>query len=307
MRIVIGGAGGLIGSALVPHLERAGHVVVRLVRREPAATEVRWDPAAGRLDPAALRGADAVICLNGTGIGDRRWTAKRKAEILASRVDSTSLLAETMAAMPEPPEVFLAGSAIGIYGDRGDEILTETSAPGAPGDFLVDVTRQWEAAAQPAADAGIRTVFLRTGIVLDSGEGALAKMLLPFKLGVGGKLGSGEQWWSHIALEDEVRAVAHLLGSQLSGPVNLTAPHPVTNREFTKVLGEVLHRPTLMTVPRAALGVALGAELAQALAFTSARVLPSRLLGDGFTFRYPQLRAGLEAAVSPGYTARIPA
>ncbi len=166
----------------------------------------------------------------------------------------------------------------------------------------MDVTRQWEAAAQPAVDAGIRTVFLRTGIVLDETEGALGKMLLPFKLGIGGRLGSGSQWWSCIALEDEVGAIAHLLGSRLSGPVNLTAPNPVTNREFTKILGDVLRRPTVMMVPRAALAVALGAELAQALAFTSARVMPSRLLGDGFTFRYPQVRAALENALTPGST-----
>lgn len=297
MRILISGSSGLIGSALRRHLTAHAHDVVRLVRSEPAPGEVRWDPAKGDLDPAAFDGVDAVVNLSGAGVGDRRWTAERKAEIVDSRVNPTRLLAETMADLPQRPAVFLSSSAIGFYGDRGDAVLTESSGPGPANDFLVRVTTEWEAAAEPAVGAGIRTVHLRTGIVLDEGAGALGRMLLPFKLGIGGRLGDGEQWWSWISLDDEIRALTHLLTSPLDGPVNLTAPQPATNAEVTKALGAALGRPTLLPVPGFALDLLLGKELAQALAFTSARVLPERLLADGFEFRHQDLGAGIAAAL----------
>ncbi len=295
MRIVISGSSGLIGTALKAHLRSQGHEVVALVRDEPSAGERRWDPPTGALDPADLVGAGAVINLNGAGIGDERWTPQRKQLILESRTQPTTLLAETMAAMEQPPPVFLSASAIGIYGDRGDAELTEDSELGGEGDYLATVTKAWEAAATATVAAGIRTVFLRTGIVLDQDDGALGRMLLPFKLGIGGRLGSGKQWWSWISVEDEVRAITHLLESELSGPVNLTAPHPVTNAEFTDALGNVLHRPTLLPVPKFALRTLLGGELAEALVFTSARVLPERLLADGFSFSHARVEEALRA------------
>jgi uncharacterized protein (TIGR01777 family) len=298
MRIVISGASGLIGTELRRHLGESGHDVAQLVRRTPAAGQVQWDPASGNLDPAALAGADAVINLGGAGIGDKRLSEERKQLVLSSRVDSTSLLAGTMAAMDAPPPVFLSASAIGFYGDRGDAALDESSPSGAADDFLVHVVEAWESAAQPAAAAGIRTVLMRSGIVLDNDEGALGKMLLPYKLGIGGKLGSGDQWWSWIALQDEVRAISHLLTSALSGPVNLTAPNPVTNKAFVDVLGEVLKRPTVLPVPKFALSALLGSDRADALVFTSAKVLPKKLLEDGFVFDYPELRAALAATLA---------
>ncbi len=300
MRIVISGASGLIGSALRRRLGDGGHEVVRLVRRPPEVGEHQWDPSAGVLDPGALAGAHAVVNLSGAGIGDKRWTEARKKEIYDSRILSTRLLVERMTALDSPPGVFVSASAIGIYGDRGDEKLTEDSAPGPGDDFLVRVTADWEEAARPAADAGIRTVMARTGIVLDRGDGALARMMLPFKLGIGGKLGSGSQWWSWISLVDEVRAIEHVLESDVTGPVNLTAPHPVTNAEFTKALGQVLGRPTFMWVPRFALDVLLGSELAESSAFTSARVIPQKLLDDGFTFEHDVVKGALEAALDQG-------
>lgn len=293
MRILISGSSGLIGTALIDRLRRQGHEVVPLVRSNPDPGEAVWDPSSGRLDPTVFDGIDAVINLNGVGVGDARWTDDRKQLILDSRTGPTGLLATTLAGLASPPSVFLSASAIGIYGERGDEVLTERSAPGPQDDFLVRVTEAWEAAATPAAAAGIRTVTLRTGIVLDEDGGALGRMLLPFKLGIGGRLGSGKQWWSWIGLEDEVRAIIHLLTSELAGPVNLTAPQPVTNREFTDALGEALHRPTVLPVPRFALEALLGRELANAVAFTSARVLPERLLDDGFQFTHEEVEAAL--------------
>lgn len=297
MRILISGSSGPIGSSLRRHLTDLGHDVVRLVRSGPVTGSSRWDPAAGELDPAAFDGVDAVVNLSGAGVGERRWTPERKAEIMDSRVKSTALLAETMAGLATPPRVFVSGSAIGYYGHRGDELLTESSGPGAGDDFLVQVTTAWEAAAEPAAAAGIRTAVIRTGVVLDAGSGALGKMLLPFKLGIGGRLGPGGQWWSWISLDDEVRAITHLLTSPLSGPVNLTAPEPATNAEVTEALGSALRRPTALPVPGFALDLLLGRELAQALAFTSARVVPEALLADGFEFRHPELAAGIAAAL----------
>ncbi len=297
MRILISGSSGLIGTALRSHLADSGHDVVRLVRSNPRQGEHEWDPAAGRLDPAAFAGVRAVINLSGAGIGDRRWSPERRKEIMNSRVESTRLLAQTMAALASPPAVFVSGSAIGFYGDRGDAVLTEASGSGPADDFLVQVATAWEAAAQPAVDAGIRTVLARTGIVLDASSGALGKMMLPFKLGVGGRLGRGDQWWSWISLIDEVRAITHLLTSELAGPVNLTAPEPVTNAVMTKALGAVLRRPTVLPVPGFALELLLGKEEAEALVFTSARVVPQRLLDDGFEFSHPDVASGLTASV----------
>jgi uncharacterized protein (TIGR01777 family) len=302
MKIVITGASGLIGSTLVHHLTSSEHEVLQLVRREPATgSHARWDPDAGVLDPSLLEGAHAVINLSGAGIGDKRWSDQRKRLVLESRTRTTSLLAETIAAMDQRPAVLINASAVGFYGDRGDEELTEDSGPGPETDFLTHVVREWERATTPAEEAGTRVVHLRTGIVLDTGGGLLGSvlglpfgLLLAFKLGVGGRVGSGTQWWSWVAIEDEVRAIEHLLASHLSGPVNVTAPNPVTNAEFTKVLGAVLRRPTVIPVPRFALRGLLGGELAEALAFTSARVLPNRLVADGFEFTYPDLQPALE-------------
>jgi uncharacterized protein (TIGR01777 family) len=296
MKIVLSGAGGSIGTALHVRLIDLGYEVIRLVRSDVGPGEARWDPAGGVLDPALLEGAGAVISLNGAGIGDKRWSEERKRLIVESRTEPTRLLAETMAKLDAPPGVFLSASAIGVYGDRGNEELTEASATGDPGDdFLVEVAAAWEEAAVPAVEAGIRTVWLRTGIVLDAGGGALGRMLLPFKLGIGGRLGSGRQWWSWITLEDEVRAIIHLLDSSLDGPVNLTAPNPVKNRDFTAALGDALNRPTMLPVPKLALEAILGADVAKAIVFRSALVLPERLLSDGFEFTSPTIDAALQS------------
>ena len=297
MRVVISGSSGLIGTALRRQLTDEGHDVVRLVRRLPAEGEARWNPEAGTLDAGALDGADAVINLSGAGIGDKRWTEDRRRVVYESRIGTTRLLAQTIASLSVRPTVFISGSAIGIYGDRDDEVLTEASAPGPADDFLVDLVIDWEAATDPAHEAGVRTVNVRSGIVLDRDEGALGKLMLPAKLGVGGRLGSGRQWWSWISLVDEVRALSHLLGSSLSGAVNVTAPNPATNAELTKALGWALHRPTVLPVPRFALQILLGKERAGALGFTSARVLPERLLADGFTFVHETIGLAMAALV----------
>jgi len=304
MRILIGGSSGLIGSALVAYLRSAGHDVVRLVRWAAGDGDLEWSPSDGFLDPASFVGVDAVVNLGGAGIGDKRWSAERKQLILSSRIDATTLLAETMAQLENPPSAFVSSSAIGFYGERGDEELTEVSPAGPADDFLVQVTTAWEAATAPASAAGIRTAIARHGIVLDASGGALGKMLLPYKLGVGGKLGNGRQWWSWISLYDEVRALTHLVTGDLAGPVNLTAPNPVTNTELTKALGSVLNRPTLLPTPRFGLELLLGKELAKALVFTSAKVLPQKLLDSGFVFAHSGVVDGLRAALE-GSTAAI--
>ena len=243
MKVIVSGSSGLIGRFLVERLEADGLEVVRLVRRPPVDPgEIAWDPAAGTIDAAGLEGAEAVFHLAGAGIGDRRWTQSYKQEILDSRVLGTSLLASTLAGLERKPAVLVSASAIGWYGDRGDEILDETEPQGDG--FLADVTAAWEAAADPAAAAGIRVVHPRTGIVLSKDGGALQRLMLPFKLGAGGRTGPGSQWWSWITRSDEVRALFFLaFSSEMAGPVNLTAPNPVTNREFVDALGAVLHRP----------------------------------------------------------------
>ena len=296
MKIVISGASGLIGTQLVKRLSTNGHDVVRLVRRTAKAGEVQWDPKRGVLDPAALAGVDAVIHLSGAGIGDKRWTNSYRKEIMDSRTLSTALLASTIAGMPTKPTVFLSGSAIGIYGARNDEKLTEVSTHGTS--FLADVCEQWEQAAKPAIDAGIRTVFLRTGIVLSPKGGALKKLLPLFKLGVGGKFGNGKQWQSWISMDDEVGAIEHLLTAPVSGAVNLTAPNPVTNAEFTKVLAGVLKRPAIVPVPTFAPKLILGGELADALLFTGQRVIPAALNASGYTFKHSTLESALRSLLS---------
>ena len=294
MKILITGASGLIGRALTAELTSQGHTVVAAVRRTPkSAEEVQWDPKAGVLDASAFDGVDAVVHLAGAGIGDKRWTNDYKREILESRTLSTRLLATTMASLPNKPRVFLSGSAIGIYGVRGDESLDENATLGDG--FLADVCKQWEAAAAPAVEAGIRTVYLRTGIVLSKNGGALKKQLPIFKLGAGGKFGNGKHWQSWISITDEVNAIIHLLTSQLSGPVNLTAPEPVTNAGFAKELGRAVSRPAVLPIPSFGPKLLLGGELADALLFTGQRVIPSALTRDGFVFTHQTLDAALRA------------
>lgn len=297
MKVIVSGSTGLIGRSLVPSLRESGHDVVRLVRRQPQGVdEIKWNPADGTIDAKGLAGADVVFHLAGAGIGGKRWTESYKREILDSRVLGTGLLASTLAGLDPKPSVMVSASAIAWYGDRGDEILVE-SAPQGNG-FLADVVAAWEAAAQPAADAGIRVVHPRTGIVLSSDSLVIGRLLLPFKLGAGGRMGSGDQWWSWIALDDVVRALTNLaFVSALAGPVNLTAPNPVTNQEFVNAFGSVLRRPTVLPTPSLAIKSILGSELAEALVFQSQRVVPARLLEDGFGFDYPNLREALESAI----------
>lgn len=292
MKILITGASGLIGQALTHTLQAQGHTTVAAVRRAPrGAGEVQWDPKAGVMSASAFDGIDAVVHLAGAGIGDKRWTDAYKREILESRTLGTKLLADTMASLATKPSVFLSGSAIGIYGVRDDTALDEHAETG-PG-FLADVCREWEEAAHPATAAGIRTVLLRTGIVLSTEGGALAKQLPLFKLGLGGRFGNGKQWQSWISITDEVNAIVHLLSSTLSGPVNLTAPNPVTNTEFTRVLGSVVKRPAILPIPSFGPKLLLGGELSDALLFTGQRVVPTALVNDGFKFTHPTLESAL--------------
>ena len=297
MRVGITGASGLIGTALTAHLTSNGHEAVAFVRR-PAASpaQISWDPAAGRLDAKDLDGLDAVVHLAGAGIGDKRWSDSYKREILESRTKSTSLLASRMAELDRKPTAFLSGSAIGIYGVRGDEELGEDAAHGSG--FLADVCKEWEAATEAAEAAGIRTAHLRTGIVLSPEGGALKKQLPLFKFGLGGRFGSGRQWQSWISITDEVRAIAHLLSSSLSGPVNLTAPTPVTNTDFTRILAGVVKRPAMLPIPSFGPKLLLGSELADALLFTGQRVVPNALVKDGFVFAHPTLDVALRNLLS---------
>jgi len=306
MRIVVAGSSGLIGSALVAALEEAGHGVDRLLRPgSPPGRGIAWDPEAAFIDASALEGADAVVNLAGRSIGERRWDRDEKALLASSRIASTRLLAGTLAGMSGPPRVLVNASAVGVYGDRADEILTEESPAGTG--FFADLCREWEAATHPASAAGIRVVNLRTGIVLSPEGGALGRLLAPFgprwlspyRWGLGGWIGRGRQWWSWISVDDQVRAVLHLLDSSLAGPVNLTAPNPVTNREFMAAVGRALRRPVWLPVPPVALRPLLGAELVRATLLDSQRVLPARLLDDGFEFHHPVAGPALEAALRP--------
>ncbi|MFE3651873.1 TIGR01777 family oxidoreductase [Streptomyces sp. NPDC059152] len=296
MRIAITGSTGLIGTALVRNLRADGHDVVRLVRRQPAAAdEVTWDPKGRRLDPAALAGCEAVVHLAGAGVADHRWTPAYKQELHDSRVLGTRTLATATAAMDVPPRVFVSGSAIGYYGDTGDR-RTDEDAPAGAG-FLPELCVAWEDAATPAQDAGIRTVFARTGLVVARSGGAWGRLFPLFQLGLGGRLGDGSQYWSFISLRDHIAALRHLLATEeLSGPVNLTAPEPVTNREATAVMGRVLRRPTLCTVPAPVLRVALGEFAGDVLG--SQRIVPRRLLDSGFGFADPRIGDAVRAALA---------
>lgn len=293
MKIAIAGASGLVGSTLAPLLTTGGHTVHRLVRKKPnpSAKEIGWNPTEGRLDPCDLEGIDAVIHLGGENIASGRWTQDKRKRIRDSRVNSTRLLAETLARMSHPPGIFLCASATGIYGDRGEELLTEETGVGK--NFLANVCQEWEQVTQPAADAGIRVVNLRFGVVLSPRGGALKQMLPLFRLGLGGRLGSGNQYWSWIGIDDAIGAIYHVLGnSSLSGPVNLTAPEPVTNRQFTTLLAKVLHRPAIFPAPSSALRLALG-PMADELLLASARVIPQRLQQTEYQFRNRDLESAL--------------
>ncbi len=293
MKILVTGSTGLIGSSLVPLLIANGHAVTRLVRSKPRpdAAEIYWDPAAGTVAMNDLEGMDAVVHLAGESIAGGRWTTQKKLRIQASRVKGTSVLAEHLAPLRQPPKVIVCASAIGYYGDRGEEVLQEESAPGSG--FLADTCRNWEAAAEPMVRRGIRVVHLRTGVVLSSGGGALGKMLLPFRMGLGGKVGSGRQYMSWIAMDDLLGVIQHAISNDtIRGAINAVAPNPVTNLEFTKTLGKVLSRPTIFPLPAFAARLALG-EMANDLLLASARVQPARLQSSGFVFRYPELEAAL--------------
>ncbi|GAA2577610.1 TIGR01777 family oxidoreductase [Actinomadura fulvescens] len=294
MKVAITGASGLIGGALVEDLRRDGHDVVRLVRREPAKQdEARWDPH-GTVDTSALEGCDAVVHLAGAGVADRPWTSAYKQKIRDSRVRGTRVLAEAIAGMSDRPKVLVSGSAIGYYGDTGGREVDEESSMG--GGFLAELVRDWEAAAGPAADAGVRVVHARTGVVLAREGGMLGKTLPLFKLGLGGKLGNGRQWVSWISLTDQLAALRHLLGGELAGPVNLTAPRPVTNAAYTRAVGQALGRPAVLTVPRFALRLALRG-LADEGPLISQRVLPRRLEASGFSFAHTDVDAAVRAAI----------
>ena len=303
MLVAVTGATGLIGSALVASLEADGHEVIRFTRSpSPAPGAARWDPAGGTIDAAALARAEGVVHLAGRSIGAIRWTPKVKAEILSSRVRGTRLLAETMAGLPDGPRVLVCASGINYYGDRGDEVLTETSTGGQG--FLAEVCRQWEQAADPARAAGVRTVHVRTGFVQAVNGGALAKQLPLFKVGLGGRLGSGRQWWSWVAFDDVIGIYRHALATDAaSGPLNATAPNPVTNAEFTATVARVLGRPALLPVPRFGPRLLLG-QMAEELLFSSARIHPAATESSGYRFRHPTLEPALRHVLNRPHAPR---
>ncbi len=289
-RIAITGASGLIGTALVGHLKSEGHTVQRFVRRPVVAPdEIQWDPKTGYVDIEALRGVDAVIHLAGVGVGDKRWSKKYKAEILNSRLLGTTAIARAISEVK--PQVFISASAIGWYGESGNRAVVESDRVGD--DFLAAVCREWEAAADLAQ--GVRTVKIRTGLVLDPTGGALGKMLPLFRLGLGGKLGNGKQWWSWITLHDVIRAISFLLEKKIEGPVNLTSPNPVTNQEFTSALARAMHRPALFPAPSLGLKIALGGFSSEILG--SKKVMPQELTNAGFTWDYPHITNALTALI----------
>ena len=297
--VAVTGSSGFIGSSLADSLRGDGHEVIRFVRREPGKPdEARWDPSAGTIDRDALGRADAVVNLAGEGIGEKRWNAEQKRKIIASRVEGTSTLTRALADLAKGGvrPVLVNGSAVGYYGLRGDEVLTEASSAGTG--FLAEVAKQWEAAAQPAVDAGLRVIFLRTGIVLGR-SGALGRLLPLFKLGLGGKLGSGRQWWSWISLADEIGLIRHAIDTPgLEGPMNGTAPNPATQGEITKTLGKVLHRPAIIPVPPFALSIVMGKEMTDEMIMAGQRALPEVAKSSGYTFRHPTLEEGLRAVVA---------
>jgi uncharacterized protein len=298
MKVLISGGSGLVGSALTNALRADGHSVSHFVRpgHTAAPGDVLWNPSRATVDVPALEGYNAIVHLSGASIADGRWTAERKAVLRSSRVDSTRVLVDSLTHLKQPPRVFVCASAIGFYGDRGDELLTETSGNG--NDFLSVLCRAWESEAARAATSGIRTVMTRFGVILATQGGALPRMLTPFKLGVGGRLGSGKQWISWVALEDVVKVVRAAIDNQnLSGPVNVVAPQPVQNDEFTRVLAGVMHRPAIFPAPAFALRLALG-QMADALLLSSQRVQPEKLAKTGHNFRYETLRSALQAILA---------
>jgi hypothetical protein len=300
MLVAVTGASGLIGTAVVRRLRAEGHQVLRLTRSRPSGPDqLQWDPMAGRLDPDALAKADAVVHLAARNIGDRlRWTAATKRDLLQTRVEGTGLVAETMAGLAEGPRVLVCASGVGFYGDRGDEVLTEASSGGRG--FLADVVRRWEQAADPARAAGLRVVHLRTGPVQTAAGAGLPKQALMFRLGIGGRLGSGRQWLSWISLDDIAGAYLHALTREdLDGPVNAVAPNPVTNAEFTATLARILHRPAVLHVPAFGPRLVLG-EAADELLFVSQRARPARLQATGYRFQFPELEPALRHTLGRG-------
>jgi uncharacterized protein len=295
--VAVTGSHGFIGSALLAALTREGHRPMRIVRGQASGDdELSWDPVAGTIDAGGLEGIGGVVHLAGAGIGDKRWTDARKRLILESRTKGTSLLARTLAGLARPPSVLVSASAIGYYGDRGDEPIDEQSTPG--NDFVARVCVQWEAATAPAAEAGIRVARVRSGIVLGREGGVLPRLLLPFRLGLGGRIASGRQYMSWISIDDEVGAILHALTQDgVAGPVNLTGPAPVTNDEFTKTLGRVVRRPTVIPTPLLPLRARYGRELVQHLLVEGQRVLPKRLEASGYAFEHPTLEDALRAVV----------
>jgi uncharacterized protein len=301
LKIVISGSHGLVGRALTELLTKNGHEVLRLVRhtRTIGAPQIEWHPEKGIIDRDQLEGLDVVVHLAGENIAEGRWTADKKRAIRDSRITGTALLSETLATLKHPPDVFVSASAIGYYGNRGDELLSEASTPG--NDFLAGVCQEWENATRPAAEKGIRTVLARFGIILAENGGALAKMLTPFRMGAGGRIGDGKQWMSWIALADVIGAIEFLVHDRsVNGPVNFVAPNPVTNAEFTKTLGSVLSRPTLFPVPAFGARLAFG-EMADALLLSSQRVEPAVLTSRGFAFQLARLEPALKHILQRQY------
>lgn len=296
MKILVTGATGLIGKALQKSLSEKGHELLLASRREPKDNSyIQWDPQNGFADPARLEGIDAVVHLAGESISALRWTDEKKKAIRDSRVLGTRNVVDTISDLKERPRVMVAASAIGFYGDRGDEELTETSKAGK--NFLAEVCREWEAEARRAEDSGVRTVLLRTGIVLSKDGGALGTMLTPFKFGLGGVIGDGKQWMSWISLDDHLQVINFALENEnIRGAVNSVSPHPVTNQEFTTVMGEVLYRPTFIPLPEFAVHLAFG-EMGEALLLDSTKVIPKRLMDAGFKFKFPDLKKAIENAV----------
>ncbi len=306
MDVAVTGSSGLIGSALIPELERAGHRVLRVVRPqtgEPLSGDtIAWDPDAGAIDAGGLEGVDAVIHLAGVSIGDTRWSEAGKRAIKQSRVRGTDLLARTLAGLHAPPASLLSASASGAYGDRGDEVITESTPRGSG--FRAEVCAAWEAAARPAADAGIRLAVLRSGVVLSRSGGLLPYQLLQFRLFGGGRFGSGRQWTSWISIHDEIAAIVHVLGDpRLEGPVNLTSPTPVTNRDYARILGRVLGRPSFWWIPPIALELVAGRQRAREVLLSSERIVPEKLLAAGFRFRHPHLEPALRELLAPDRSA----
>jgi uncharacterized protein (TIGR01777 family) len=292
MNVLISGATGLLGSVLIPALEAGDHRAIRLTRSPRSNEDVGWDPSAGEIDVSRLEDMDAVVHLAGESIAEGRWTPGKKRRIMDSRTRGTRLLAETIANLSEPPRVAVSASAVGYYGDRGNELLREESGPGS--DFLAEVCKSWEAAADPAREAGIRVVHPRFGLVLSTEGGALARMLPIFRLGGGGRIGSGRQYWSWVAIDDVVGAILHALtDNSVEGPVNVGSPNPLTNAEYTKILGQLLNRPTIFPLPAPMARLALG-EVADALLLASQRMEPAKLKKTGYEFRYPELEGALQ-------------